>query len=575
MGEPISEDCWTLWQRKETIHLSGFDILPMSKSNIIEMYSSLATSKWWVDQSEDLYLAAFFGEVTNLGSRVNGKWFGISSWRPKLRARFKLDCVYESLSRFSDPMTGQQKNLLAALVSMAQMETVLVDPYTGKGEWVVQPEGGEFVIQEETFNKNVEQMRRQEAMQKTVFDRIVLAGKRSKKAHLNSLDQNPLWAQRISVVHSEARCVRQYCKCDLVVHTPDRDAVTIRRAGRKGTGPVIEAQMLNEVLGVYHDFFSRHKEPEDIVPRRRKKGRVAKTNPQSIEPQDRLYVDIIGSRMGLDSGMWHLQFLEFMSTYYSTWGVRFFDPYESSDKGTYKGVEFEHRREMYVGPRNTLVQVDDAQAGEEHVRRAWLRSPYYSMKKEGHSCFGIRERRAFSHVEPYKFVRSLSSCACLRCKATTYLADVYGGWAAYERFRGMLALLGPVCEHSSMISTTQQIIEAERAYRHRGQTIPERLRPFVRTVKSEGALQEFIQNRAGAVYAYLPVFEGMVFSRELPLDFVVDDSPRSLQEVGMVQYFITQNPAEIRGYGESNRIDDFRILRLKAEEPVCSLELKF
>lgn len=564
---------WHKLCRVDPVNLCGFEIPSLSRNSIIAMYPELEQSRWWVDQSADLYLSVFFGEVTPLGARSNNRWFGVASWRPKLRARFKIDCVYEALSRFADPMTGQQKNFLAALVSMAQMETTLVDPESGKGEWIVEPLATEFEVQDEDFKKNVEKMHLQEATARVMLERLSAVGVRRKLSHFQALHNYPSWIQGISVSHESPTCVKQYCRCDYLIRYPDQEQTRIVRRGRSGTPQILETQMLVEAVEDMNKYYARWikrgvAQGQPVMRKHRRRHRIEQS-------QERFYVDIIGSRMGLDSGLWHSQFLDFVATYYSGWGVRFFDPFESASQGCHKGVYFEHRRELYVGPRNTMVQVDDAQTGEDHVPTTWLRSPYYSSKKQGKYCFGIRETREFSHIVPAKFSRSLSSCACLRCKITSYLADVYGGWPVYERLREMLAHFGPVCEHSSMVSTVQRIIEAQRQYEDKGTPVPEAYRPFVQIKDQNSEIQEFIRNRSGAVYAYISEFQGMTFSRTLPLEFVVDESTRSLQEIGMVPYFITQAETEMAGYLDMCRIGKYRVLKIQAVEPECSFELKF
>jgi len=296
---------------------------------------------------------------------------------------------------------------------------------------------------------------------------------------------------------------------------------------------------------------------------------------ERIEPEQvGWYVDVIGSRMGLQSGKWHMDFLDFLSTYYPQLAVRFYDPYELPGAGTHKGIRFEHFRKEYPGPSKTLVQIDDSQAGPVHVAPDWSRSPYFSEKKRGPHCFGIRESRYFSHVVPSKFTRSYSTCKCLRCKATSYIADVYGGWPVYERVRAMLAKLGGVCEQSSALGLLQTIEEAREEYQARGVPIPEAYQPFVSLCEVAEPVQEFIRGKSGIVLAYLNEFEGSVFKRSQPYDFVVADSTRPFQEIGCPEFVLTKSSQPFAGYEVDCHCGEYVVLKRCVEEVVVSWDLK-
>jgi hypothetical protein len=123
-SEPWNYPDWKNLVRTTSVTLLGRTIEALSAEAIVGMYPDLRASKWWVDQSEDLYLSVFFSNPTELGTIFKGKFYGVASWRVKLYRRFGLQDVWEMLERFSQPMNGQQKNLLVALTTLAQVKNV-------------------------------------------------------------------------------------------------------------------------------------------------------------------------------------------------------------------------------------------------------------------------------------------------------------------------------------------------------------------------------------------------------------------------------------------------------------------
>jgi len=138
----------------------------------------------------------------------------------------------------------------------------------------------------------------------------------------------------------------------------------------------------------------------------------------------------------------------------------------------------------------------------------------------------------------------------------------------------MLAKLGGVCEQSSALGLLQTIEEARDEYQARGVPIPEAYQPFVPLHEVAEPVQEFLRGKSGIVLAYLNEFEGSVFKRTHPYEFVVADSPRPFQEVGCPEYVLTKSSQPFAGYEMDRYCGEYVVLRRCVEEVVVSWDLK-
>lgn len=568
--------------RQEPVVLKGFVIEPMSKQNILALYDDLKDSKWWVDQTEHTFLSVFFGEPTPLGVSVQGRYFGVSAWRPSLRQRFKLNCVYEMLYRFSTPMNGQQKNLLVALVTMAQTRVLDYEPYPG---YLEGREPERRVMPEEAPGRVLEDQREQEHQESIASQE--LGNQEGGPELLKQLATTTGPAsyfltpeglrQGLAIVHS-ARCVGS-CVCEAQYVVPGANPPIAWKAG-PGSNKQRALEFVRYVNVTYRVTQGKLLQNTTIdVPQKKplaRKGKEELKKRKEHEPQVlRPYVDVIGSRMGLDSGLWHESFSSFVASFHPTVDIRYFDIHEEPRTYEIGQTKVEHVRGWYTGPKHTIVQIDDAQTGDEHIAPVWPRAYYFSEKKRGQDSFGIREMRYFSHLVPNRIQESMVSCSCWRCRMTSFVAQIYGGWPVYERVREYLAKLGSVCDHSNMLGMTTQIFEVTQAHMRTGEPIPQELAAFVPLAGDSGPLQQFIRSRHGTVYAYLAEFKTKIFLRAHPPDFVVLDSLLPLQEVGTPEYLISQATIDFPGYKPVRNLEGYTLWQLNRDKATPSFELKW
>jgi hypothetical protein len=598
----LTDEDWDRFARKEPISLGGYVIPPMGKKAIIGMYDHLKDSKWWTTQKSDTFLSVFFGDVDELGSRVNGKYFGKSAWRVGLQRETGLTDVYEALARFAEPMTGQQKNLLVALITIAQLEPASKEPYvTTMSQFPHFPPV--FQIQD---YQDIETPRQQafhehlklacDLLQAEEVGTNVLNSQMEKLSLKGSLISRWLYDSRfphrqsqIQITHSNKQCQRMECFCDFRVSIPclgSEERVFFRAKGTTQRATIALCREILAYVGEYCDVLEDALVPlvpifikSEQVARKARLEKILQIKPQlGDQPpltETSYYIDIIGSRMGMLSGLWHNDLIDFVSTYYPDLAIRFFDPFEDPSSGVRGGVRYQHIRSFYPGPNRTLIQIDDAQEGPVHVPPTWRKAPYFSEKKLGPYCFGIREYRHFSHIIPSKFSRSYSSCHCLRCKATSYLADVFGGWPVYERLRGMLSKLGGVCEQSSVLGLLQGIVSAKDAYLNKGAPIPAEYLPFVSIRDVPSKLQNLIRGKSGLVMAYIGEFEHAIFSRSAPFDFLVTDSTQPFAEMGLPPMVLTKSANTFFGYDIADRVGEYVVLKKKVDEVKVCYDLKF
>lgn len=568
--EPWEDPKWDEWCRTEPVTLVGRTILPMSARNIISMYPDLKDSEWWVNQKKDTFLSVFFSNPTDLGTTFQGRWIGMAVWRPGLFKRFHLSDVWEMLERFSNPMNGQQKNLLVALTTLSQVE-MTPDRQPVSAEVLNVDELKEkpklIDIAQEVSASELPFIKVTRKMPQLPFFIAHEEGSEGKEdfsglhIHTLGLGKNDvcLALQLAGGQPTRTQAVQAALSC--LDSCYDVDGLKITRRP-EAAGPD-KTKYRYPVAAIRSQKSKKRKkvdnlEGEATIDYNRCFRGVTTDggHPRlyAVEHQKDWYIDVIGSRMGGNSGWWHDDFDAFVADFYPGVGIRYYDPYEDPSAKLIRGVSVQHIRALYPGPVKTLVQIDDAQSGDSHVAATWQLAPIYSSKKEGKYSFGIRECRHFSHCVPAEWTQSMSSCACLRCKATSNIAARYGGWPAYERIRAMLSRLGPVCEHSNYL--------AEEARQKEQQVmLPQRL-------------AQFIANRTGEVYAYLSEFPLASYRRGPNPEFMVADSIRPLQEQGMPDYLISKSPG-LAGYVLLFVDGEFYVYRREMEEIGPEVGLKF
>lgn len=404
--------------RTEAVTLAGQIVHPLG--NVLANYPELVHSKWWRDQSEDMFLSAFYGQPTTLGVFVGDKWFGVATWRIGLRKKFQLQCPFAGLALLSQCATGQQKNLAAALVTVAQIPVV----------------------------------------------------------------------------------------------APEMTAVKIA---------------------------------------------------------------VVGSRMGLESGLWHESFNNFVETHHPGSKISYYDPLEQPSVEERPSLVVEHIRAKAPTDLKVDVLIDDAQVGETYAPLQFPLAKAFSLKKRGEFNFCIAERRFFSSVTPALFCSSMTMCKCQMCKSLSFVAQRYGGWPVWEKLRGYMANLGTVCDPSSYLRLQTETALATRRLKTGMALTKSELRlarPLDPPITEQQLYYDVLTMR-GSVYAYLNEWERMVFRRGEPLDFVVLDSPETLTEVGMVPVIITKASLTLPGYRLKKTYGPYRWFERVIRVPEASRRLKF
>lgn len=381
--------------RTQDVILKGIVIPPIS--DVVRLYPELEASRWWIDQTEDMYLSVFYGIPSSLGVKVGERFFGMAAWRVGLRARFQLECPYEGLQRFSRAVTGQQKNFLVAAVTIAQ---------------------------------------------------------------------------------------------------------------------------------------TRDNAPQ--------------------------VVSVAGSKMGLDSGLWHSSFDQMVETFHPGSTIEYYDYFEEDSEAQYRGMTVRHHRAAYKPPEGETVLIDDMQISSEHVPYRGKLPRYYSLKKQGMYFFCVPEIRFFSGCIPAKYEESYASCHCWQCRMVSLVADRYGGWPVWERMRSYLARLGPVCESSTMLQMETQVFEASQKIRSaQPLTEKEQKLPWLPAVRPATELHNFCSTKVGAVYAYHSEWEGIPHRRGEPVEFVVTDRERVFSEEGLPPIILTKTPMSMIGYSMRERRGEY------------------
>lgn len=579
------ETDWDAITRQSAVVMKGFQIEAMSKTRIVSMYPELEQSKWWIDQTEDTYLSVFFGNPDPLGVHVGGKYYGVSAWRPALRRMFKLNCVYEMLYRFSTPMNGQQKNLLVAMTTMAQTRVLDYELYPG---YLEGRESARRVLPETSPGADLDAEREDAQLRSLAIQELPrqqggrqlmeqLARTSGTAAMLLTPEGQGLG---LAITHNsdcgeECTCDRRYVIPGAIPPVQwDPSPMSDKQKAIEFVSYINSTYVWKEGNLIQRVSTDPPKPSKNKVQQRRQKKIDKLLESPTIE-RIRPYVDVIGSRMGLDSGLWHDSFSSFVASFHPTVNLRYFDAHEEPRRYTIGQTQIEHIRGWYTGPKHTVVQIDDAQTGDDHVAPVWPRVFFFSEKKRGEESFGIRENRFFSHLRPALIKESMVSCHCLRCKTTSYIAQVYGGWPVYERIREYLAKLGPVCDHSNMLGMTTQIFEITQSHMRTGEPIPPEYKSIIPITEENGPIQKFVRSRNGAVYAYLSDFKNKKFLRAHPIDFLVADSLLPLQEVGTPEYILSQASINFPGYRPDRVLEGYTVWKIDREMIKPSFELKW
>lgn len=444
-GNVSKREFWKKLERQEVWRVKGEEIPALTYDAILSMYPELEYSRWWDDGTQDTFLSVFFSTPTSaLGTYVMGQFFGVSAWRVGLRERFGGEGVFEMFRKFAEPCTGQQKNLLTALVTVAQSEIPL------------QP---------------------------------------------------------------------------LPLYEPGGKAERSELAVRASTQRAwLHARKALEL-------------PGEHLPMTQGKRR---------------HVIIVGSRMGLDSGLWHEQFEDFLRIFHPHSQVDYWDPLdEASSKKEGTLIVRHHREKFSEGRQRKMVEddilVDDAQTGSEIKAWEYKKLPrVYSLKKRGTIMFGIAEYRFFSHSSPSLHENGYSLCQCHSCRAVAFIADVYGGMEVWDKVRSLIARFGQVCSAEKVLKMSY-IAQTAIRRDQQGIFVPAheaRLKEILPPVNSEvpSVLQKIVTGKSGIVLAYLSELQMLQFKRKGVPEFAVVDKERELEEVGYVPIVISKSALVLPGY---------------------------